>query len=218
MQHLREHKALKAYFAFLSKKGASAEDLHQREAVLEQLDPYLNGIACHGSAYRQAVDALLAQVDKSASPKVLVIIREYYPFWLGDVKAIAALNQEHAFDVHLTQWQRFSGDLVALWERLDQERFATSNLWALNAYEATLKQKAFERTIIETRVKLAKLLLVQLKDKASPDAKDYRQATDAMLLAFENPALRHLFLLVVREFYYFWAGEPDAADYVKEAV
>ena len=218
MQHLREHKALKAYFAFLSNKGASAEDLQQRAEVLEKLDPLLNGIACQGSTYRQAVDAMLGLIDKAAGAKALVIIREYYPFWLGDVKAIATLNQEQAFDIHLTQWQSFSGDLSALWAQLQHAKFSTTDVWAMKAYELTLKQKAFDKAIIETRIKLAKLLLLQLQDKPAPNARDFRQATDAMLMAFETPALRHLFLLVVREFYYFWAGEPEAADYVKDSL
>ena len=218
MHHQREHKALKAYFAFLTGKGASAEVLQQREHILNQLDPYINPIELNGSAYRQAVDTFLSHTEKSSWPINLIVIREYFHFWQSDIKAIAALNQTHGFDIHLSQWQMFTGNLKQIWATLDQETLSTSEIWACKAYTAVLNQKGYDKETAETRVKLAKLLLIKLRSINEPSARDYRNATDAMLVAFEVPALRHLFLLVVREFYYFWAGDPEASQYVKEAV
>lgn len=216
MHHQREYQAQKAYFSFLKSKGASAKELEQRNNILEQLDPFLNAIPNHGSAYRQAVDILLNQSDKTDWPVILTVIREYFHFWLGDIKTIAAMNQEQAFDVHLTQWQSFSGNLQQLWSDLDQISFSTTEGWACKSYGMVLGQKGYDKSAIETRVKLAKLLLLKLRMVEQANAKDYRHAIDAMLSAFEIPALRHLFLQVVREFYYFWIADPQASDYVKE--
>ncbi len=216
MHHQREYQAQKAYFSFLKRKGASAEELQQRTNILEQLDPFLNAIPSNGSTYRQAVDSLLSQSDKADRPVILTVIREYFHFWMGDIKTIAALNQEQAFDVHLTQWQSFSGNLQQLWASLGQTTFSTTEIWACKAYDAVLGQKGYDKSVIETRVKLAKLLLLKLRTSEQLNAREYRNATDAMLSAFESPDLRHLFLQVVREFYYFWMADPQASDYVKE--
>jgi hypothetical protein len=59
-----------------------------------------------------------------------------------------------------------------------------------------------------------KLLLVRLKDAPDKSHRIYRIAVDATIPLFTMKETRKLFLTVVREFYYFWIGDPEAASYI----
>jgi hypothetical protein len=71
-----------------------------------------------------------------------------------------------------------------------------------------------DQTLIDTRLKLAKILLVRLRDAPDKNNKVYRTTVDATLPLFEVKKNRRLFLVVVREFFHFWAGNPDAEKFV----
>jgi len=66
-------------------------------------------------------------------------------------------------------------------------------------------------------VKLAKVLLVRLRDAPVSDNAAYRTTVDATLPLFEVKKNRRLFLVVVREFFHFWSGNPDAEKMVLNA-
>jgi hypothetical protein len=55
---------------------------------------------------------------------------------------------------------------------------------------------------------------VRLRDAPNKDNKFYRTTVDATLPLFEVKKNRRLFLVVVREFYNFWAGNPEADKFV----
>jgi hypothetical protein len=61
---------------------------------------------------------------------------------------------------------------------------------------------------------LVKLLLVQLRATEEKDGKNYRAAVDAILPLFVMKETLHLFLAVVREFFHFWIGAPNAAIHI----
>ena len=68
--------------------------------------------------------------------------------------------------------------------------------------------------VIEARVNLAKLLLLRLRDAPEVDDKYFRIAVDTTVPLFTMKETKRLFLIVVREYYYFWAGSPNAAKQV----
>jgi len=77
-----------------------------------------------------------------------------------------------------------------------------------------LRNENAEQTLIDTRLKLSKILLMRLKDAPNRDNKSYRTVVDATLPLFEVKKNRRLFLVVVREFFHFWAGNPEAEKYI----
>ena len=70
--------------------------------------------------------------------------------------------------------------------------------------------------MVETHSKLVKLLMVRRRTAGSGarDAHSYRVAVDSTIPLFALQETRLLFLIVVREFYYFWIGDPEAAGHI----
>ncbi len=77
-------------------------------------------------------------------------------------------------------------------------------------YMQTLQDKGADNTLIDTRVKLAKILLMRLRDAPTGNQKAYRIAVDLTLPLFKADEIKQLFLLVIREFYYFWVDNENA--------
>lgn len=214
MSENRQQDALGAYLKLLRSKGADDALLKRREAFLAKLIAAIAGDSTDGSLYRQTVERLLDQTEKNDWSFCLATAREYFPFWSNDIKAIAALNAEAGFDIGSVQWQPSECNLKTLWTMLDQEKFSVAETWPLKAYTLALRQEGAEQSLVDTRVKLVKLLLVRLKDAPDKNHRIYRIAVDSTLPLFTMKETRKLFLTVVREFYYFWIGDPEAANHI----
>lgn len=214
MSENREQEALGAYLKLLQNKGAGANLLKRRETFLSALLTQIADKPNNGQAYREAVEKVLEDMETKDWPYFLAIAREYYPFWTKDIKAIAALNTEAGFNVDPVQWQPAECNLKTLWSMLDQEKFSVAETWPLKAYTLALRQEGAEQSLVDTRVKLVKLLLVRLKDAPDKSHRVYRIAVDSTIPLFTMKETRKLFLSVVREFYYFWIGDPEAATHI----
>ncbi len=214
MTKKREQEAVSAYLNFLKNKGASDTSLKRCEKVLKQLEPNIANFATDSYSFRLGVDNFLGQIDKSEWPFALQIVREYFPFWSGNMKLIAALNFGEAFHINPVQWQTLDLDLKTVWANLKNEKFSHEDILALKAYTEALNKNGADKALIETRTKLVKLLLLRLKGVTNKNSKIYRKAADATLPVFEIKEMRYLFLIVVREFYHFWIGDPKAANYI----
>lgn len=214
MKNGREQDAAIAYLKYLLTKGATPSALAQRETVLSHLDLYIGGISNNGVAYREAVEKCLAKVEKADWPFYLCVIREYFVFWNGNPELVAAAERSQAIDAEPVQWRTLEVDLKTIWSKLDKEKFSPDETRVLEAYQLALKQHDLKASVIATRVKLAKLLLLKLKNTTSKAPKIYRKAVNATVPIFELKDTRNLFLLVVREFYYFWVCDARATDYI----
>ncbi len=210
----REQQALEVYFKLLTVKGFGPETFVQRTSFLNKLLPLLAGKTTGGGEYRAAIEAMMDTVAESDWPESLIISREYYPFWINDLKAVASFSKNVTKDQLPIEWKPTEVTLSSLWHSVDQEKFTTTDSWALKAYTKALRNENAEQTLIDTRIKLAKILLVRLRDAPDKSNKIYRTTVDATLPLFEVKKNRRLFLVVVREFFHFWAGNPDAEKYI----
>lgn len=211
MSHSREQEASAAYLKLLQNKGASSEILIMRQAFLETICAELVDKRLQGTEYRQAIEAVMESMPADSWHECLTTAREFYVFWMQDFKAIAALSKNSAFNLELNQWSpRSETSLKALSDRLETEKFETSETWPLKAYTQSLRYEGAEQTLVDARVKLAKIILMRLRDAPDRSRKHYRTAVDLTLPLFNVKKNRHLFLVVVREFYHFWTGNPDA--------
>jgi hypothetical protein len=217
MSSSREADAIQAYYNLLHGKGADDAIMAQRDALLAELTPLLANQECTSTAYRQAVDECLADKLAQRWPELLTIIREYYPFWRGDVKAVMQYADTVGFELHPIGWQPAVIDLQSVWPALQSEKFETSELWALNGYVKALKSMEHKQEMdIELRTRMAKLMLLRLREAPMTEKNAFRITADATLPLFNLKNTRHLFLNAVREFYYFWAAHPDAVEMLKQ--
>lgn len=214
MNKTREDDAIVAYFKLLRAKGGDDASISQREQFLKQLVPYLSGKALAGNIYRDALELLMEGQAAVDWPANLVIAREFYPFWMSDIKAISHLNSELGFELHPVDWMPTEISLADLWKNIDQEKFSTAESWAIKSYSKALSDEHATTEVIDVRIKFAKILLVRLRDAPITQNNAYRIAVDATTPLFELKKTRQLFLVVVREFYHFWSGNPDARDHV----
>lgn len=210
----REQQALEVYIKLLTGKGFGPDTFVPRINFLNKLMPLLADKAPNGREYRDAIEQLMDSVEKEDWPESLVIAREYYPFWINDIKAVALLSKNTAKDTLPIDWQPVQIALSTLWHTVDQEKFSTTDSWALKGYTKALRSENAEQTLIDTRLKLAKILLVRLRDAPDKTNKAYRTTVDATLPLFEVKKNRRLFLMVVREFFHFWAGNPEAEKFI----
>lgn len=215
MNDTREREALNAYLKLLQSKGVTQEGLLQREDWLKQLIPAISGQPADGSLYREAVEQLLAVIDRNDWPFFLSVVREYFHFWNQDIKMIAALNAGREFEINPIKFQPVEQDLKTLWQTLDKEKFGVADTWPLKTYSHALRQEGAEQGMVDTRVRLIKLLLLKLRDVNERDHKVYRQAVDATVGIFTMKPTQKLFLSVSREFYYFWIGDPEAINHIQ---
>jgi len=210
----REQQALEVYIKLLTRKGFGPETFVQRTNFLNRFMPLLADKPQGGGEYRLALEAIMDKVAETDWPESLVIAREYYPFWVNDLKAVANLSKSVTKDTLPIDWKPTEVALVTLWHAADLEKFGTADAWALKAYTKALRNENADQTLIDTRLKLSKVLLMRLKDAPNRDNKAYRTTVDATLPLFEVKKNRRLFLVVVREFYHFWSGNPDAEKYI----
>jgi hypothetical protein len=210
----REQQALEVYIKLLTGKGFGPDTFVPRVNFLNKLMPLLGDKELNGREFRIAIETLMDSVEEPDWPESLTIAREYYPFWLNDLKLVAQLSRNTAKDTLPIDWQPIQVTLSALWHTVDAEKFDTTDSWALKGYTKALRFENADQTLIDTRLKLAKILLVRLRDAPNKDNKFYRTTVDATLPLFEVKKNRRLFLVVVREFFHFWSGNPEADKFV----
>ena len=214
MSITREKQAINAYLKLLQNKGADGAMLHKRSLFLDKLSVNLVDKDLDGSEYRAAIEDLMEEIPPDDWHISLTTAREFYAFWVNDIKAIATFNLRNGFDVQPLHWKPLETSLKILWDRLETEKFDTSENWPLKAYTQALRHDGAEQTLVDTRVSLAKIILIRLRDAPEKDHKTYRTAVDLTLPLFNIKQNRRLFLVVVREFYHFWTGNPDASSMV----
>lgn len=210
----REQQALEVYLKLLKSKGFGPNTFAPRVEFLNHLMPLLADKPRVGAEYRKVVETLMDSVTEEDWPESLVVAREYFPFWINDLKAVTLLSKAVTEDALPIDWKPIHVELSHLWNTVDQEKFGTAEAWALKAYTKALRNENAEQSLIDTRLKLVKILLVRIKDAPVKDNKAFRIAVDATLPLFELKKNRRLFLAVVREFFHFWSGNPDAEKYI----
>ncbi|MGZ8261962.1 MAG: hypothetical protein ACXW11_05345 [Methylotenera sp.] len=214
MNQIREKEAINAYLKLLQTKGATGAVLHKRSSFLDKLSVSLADKLLDGSEYREAIEVVMETIPADDWHDSLNAAREFYPFWVKDIKAIAALNIQPGFEIQPIQWKPELASLKSLWASLETEKFETSENWPLKAYTQALRYEGAEQSLVDTRVKLAKVILIRLRNAPEKNHKTYRTAVDLTLPLFNIKQNRRLFLVVVREFYHFWAGNPAASSMV----
>lgn len=212
--HEREKEAADAYLKFLQGKGAASGSLYKKSHFLDVLIKKLAGRKLTRGTFSRALDVTMKTVNADDRYESLNTAREYYPFWMEDIKAIATFSEHYGFDVDSIMWEPLPIPLKSLTAGLASEVFDAKESFALNVYIQALHSQSADQSIVDTRAKLAKVILIRLRDAPVQSSKTYRMAVDIILPLFTEDKIKQLFLAVVREFYYFWTDDPDAAEKV----
>lgn len=210
----REKQAMEVYIKLLTGKGFGPETFVPRVSFLNKLMPLLANKELNGREYRTAIETIMDTIANDDWPESLVVAREYYAFWINDLKAVSLFSKNATEDPLPIDWKPIEVTLSSLWYTVDAEKFGTTDSWALKGYNKALRDENADQSLVDTRLKLAKILLVRLRDAPNKNNKIYRTAVDATLPLFEVKKNRRLFLVVVREFFHFWAGNPEADKFV----
>lgn len=217
MEMTREELAHKAYVRLLSGQGVSQRVLIQREFTIIRLGAFLKDIPCDGTHYRQAVDKFIASIDTSEIPMVLPVIREFFAFWVGDIKAIAAMSQAKVFKGSAPVERATQDELFQHWYELDKAALTASETQMLDAFKDVSRARGIEPTILKERMRMAKCLLLSLRSLSHKESHGYRQMVDRILPLFNALGTQHLFLSMSREFYYFWRGDATRTQTVEKS-
>ena len=217
MNKNREHIALSAYLNLLERKGFSKSALRQREVTILKLIPFIERINSDGLAFRTAVDEFFKKLDKAQWAACLPVVREYFSFWIDDIKAIVAMNQDHAFEPTALEWKPKETDIKEMWNSLDQVTLTSSEIEPLETYESALREHGADDFFVATCKKIVKLLLLMLRNAPHKQPVAYRKAVDANVGLFKSEEAYNMFLKVGREFYYFWKDDLSARNQMQPA-
>lgn len=219
MDMTREEEAQKAYVKLLTGQGVSQRVLVQREFVIGRLSVFLKDIPCDGSHYRHAVDRFIANVDTAEIPTILPVIREFFSFWVRDIKAIAAMSQARVFNGSMPVTFATQDELFKHWYDLEKSVMSEHEEKIMKSFEQVSTVRGFESAVFKERMRMGKFLLISLRDVPHKQSHSYRQVVDRSLPLFTALTSQHTFLSVSREFYYFWRGDmlkPQTAQKTRE--
>ncbi|MDK2125526.1 hypothetical protein [Parachitinimonas caeni] len=199
--------ALNAYLALLKANGAATAHINLRKHLLRHLLSVLEEVsleqtegADHG--YRLAVDRLLGHFPDEQHVEIISTAREFYPFWVGDLRTIAKLNAAKALTTQHIPLD-ISGSLTDMLERMDADDTQHAEPPVLCAYIEMMASQGVESAVIDIRERLLRLLLYVIRN-ADPVPTAYRAGVDAMLTLFPREDTRQAFIEVAREFFHFW--------------
>jgi hypothetical protein len=212
MANAREKKAADAYLKFLQSKGASTSTLYQRSRFLDAFMIQLLTKEQTRKAFAFALEETLISLHQEDRSNALNTAREYFPFWMNDIKAIAMFHEYYGFSTKEITWKPKHATLDALTKNLDNETFNDAEMLSLKNYLQAIANLGADRTIVETRSKLVKIILIRLREAPIKNHAAYRISVDLTLPLFKTKEIRDLYLDVVREFYHFWENEPNAEE------
>ncbi len=204
MKLTREQIAINAYLKLLQSKGMPAGELYKRSAFLDKFAPNLNQKPLTPADFSKALEDTIVDIATKDITLTLEIAREFFPFWMQDMKTIAAFNATYGFDLASIQWKPIPSTLTELTDSIEESAFSKDETKSLNSYIRTMRENGADETIVDTRSKLAKLILVKLREAPVKNNKTYRMAIDIIMPLFTVNEIKQLFLTVVSEFYIHW--------------
>lgn len=213
----REQIAKQAYLSLLKTKGVDDTTVQDRETILDELIILLEDQVLDGSGYRTVIEAFVEQKPADDWPMVLSTAREFYHFWMEDIEKIVALNKNQAFEQDEKPWQPVPISMRELNGLVKVEKYDSAEIWPLKAYKQALKKYGAEKRLIDARAKFAKMMILRLRESPVKNHQTYRTVVDGTLPLFRLKKTRQLYLEVVREFYHFWSGNPEAENFIFES-
>jgi len=201
----KEDKAVNAYIKFLQGKNLSSDAIDLRAKFLKKLTILLQGQSSR-EEYGKALETALKIDDNIERHQQLNIAREFFPFWTDDIKMIARMSETYGFDLSISQMKPLPTLSI---DELNSAKLNHNESDLLNRYSNLLKEQNVTEDLIQARLRLAKLVLLRLRDIPIQNNVSYRMAVEVTLPLFNVEDVRQRFLQAVREFFYIWIAEVD---------
>jgi hypothetical protein len=209
MSPLTADSAVLAYLNYLKLKGVADEVIAKRKRFVSEVANRLHQRPQMREVYAETLNQLMHDANQPQWLFDVTVAREFYPFWMEDVKAIARLRENLGFDVQSIAWKPLPTTLKSLSIMLESEVFSEQESVLLERYLQSLHQQVLPRHVVLVQLKLAKIMLLRLRDAPIQNNLVYRMAVDLTLPLFRQKKSRQLFLKVVREFFYLWMEQTD---------
>lgn len=207
--------SIETYINTLKAKGASNDSVWNWKYILVKLAQNLYGIQTDGESYRQTVEALILNVEIEERDFCINLVREFYPIWINENRSADEFNNEHANNMGMLKNEPMNKALLDLWNSIGLEFFSNTESWSLNRYEESMRQMGVVEKVIDIRQRIAKIITMELRNDNNNEKESYRNAIKRTQHLFSRQDVKEFFLIVSREFYYFWAGHPEAEKYLK---
>ena len=203
--------AVQAYLTLLKNKGASHRDLNLRKHFLRFLVSELKDKPCTGESFRLCVDTVLAGFPDTNDLVVLPLCaREFYYFWIGDIRQIALLHANGGMDPKPLVISA-TGSLIDMLSEMDRAGWEEAPIPPLQQYLSSLRESGATEAVMDIRERLIRLLLFVIRD-FEPTARAYRAGVDALQSLFQKEEARQTFIQVARDFFYYWIERVPAGN------
>ena len=202
-----ENEALNAYLSFLRTKGVAQKSLDARVEFLMRLIAGLASKPYDRIAYAGGLNMIMKKTRDLAWHFHMQVAREFYPFWMQDIKAIALLSEQYGAQNAVVEWTPLPTSLKQLSAMLEGIAFDNVESGQLEEYLSSLRQQGASKGVIVVKLRLAKIMLLRLRDAPEKSGAIYRVAVDMTLPLFRLKNSRQLFLMVVREFFQHWVAQ-----------
>lgn len=206
--------ALDAYLQLIARQGASRQTVDERRRLLLKLLPHLAQLPSGSDSYRAVVDGFVADSPRERQVLLLTCAREYYYFWLGNMKKVVEITARAGFTL-FNPVIPMAADLAELRRRMAEQGFSRFPP-SLDIYLGKLFEDGVDDALIRERESLLKPLLYLL-DGLPFSPGSYRMAVDALLLHLGPADDPGDCLRLVREFFYYWQSFPHARQRGGEA-
>lgn len=203
----REQKAVNAYLNMLAKKNASQSLIAEREQALQVFAKHLKNKQQKRETYSTVIEKLSAKQTPDIQLRYKQIAREFYAFWMEDIKAIALFTKHFGFELEPNLWKPNPLTLQEMGDNIANMKLDESEKYAIIGYQNVLNEEELSAKVMQTNFKLAKIILLRLRDAPVKNPHSYRIAVDLILPLFSKDENKGYFLEVVRAFYPCWLAE-----------
>ena len=205
MDTSKEQQAVDAYLKFLKAKNVNSEAIAMRAKFLEKLVILLQGESTR-EGYGKALETALRIEGNIDRNQQLNIAREFFPFWIDDVKMVARMSETYGYDLSISKLRPLPS--LSL-DELNGYKLDANETDLLERYAQDMKQKHVPNDEVQAKLRLAKLVLLRLRDIPIKNNVSYRMAVEGTLPLFNVDDVRQRFLLAIREFFYIWIAKMD---------
>ncbi|WP_293762463.1 hypothetical protein [uncultured Aquitalea sp.] len=206
--------AMDAYLRLIQRQGAEDTVVSERRALLEGLLPMLDGVERNSQTFRRVVEQFVAGCEVPDRVTALTCAREFYYFWLDDVKKLVEITARSGFTTRNVRLE-MAESLDALILRMETQGFKAFPP-SLSIYIGKLFEDGMAEYDIRERETLLKAMLFLLSGQPyRPDS--FRMVVDAMLLHLSESANKSAFLQLAREYFYYWLSFPPAHERINLA-
>ncbi|POA97773.1 hypothetical protein C2134_13995 [Chromobacterium sinusclupearum] len=201
--------ALTAYLHLIERLGATPDVVAARRELLQKLLDGLAGKRRDVDSYHAGVDVFLAGCPLQEKLLAVTCAREFFYFWLDDMKKVMEITSGAGFTVrNLDMPLQGSLDaLLQLMRRTGFQRYPPS----LGLYLGKLFEDGMAEDEIRRRETLLQALLFLL-DSHPFHASSYRMAVDALLLHLDSQQDGEYLRQLVREYFPHWQSFPFASQ------